>query len=117
MNQSVRFFKRKYSTLVLTFLILIFISPVSLLAQINWKLVTDKAEFAGRSKFGLINFHGKMWVLNGFYSSNSFPDIWNSSDGKTWKRVLETAPYPARMSFTTHVFKEQIWIFGGKDIC
>jgi hypothetical protein len=42
-------------------------------------------------------------------------DVWSSSDGKTWTREPD-APWSRRSAQYSAVFKNRLWIFGGKGI-
>jgi hypothetical protein len=69
-----------------------------------------------------VAFRGKIWVMGGQTIPNiaAAPeafhrDIWNTSDGIHWERVMPSEPYwSARgMIGGSAVFKDRIWILGG----
>jgi hypothetical protein len=45
--------------------------------------------------------------------TNALDDIWYSSDGVTWNRQAEYAPWAPRSPLVT-VFRDQLWIYSGK---
>lgn len=89
---------------------------------IAWEMVTDRVPWAPRAAHHTVAFQGKIWVMGGqtipkhvhgcpefFYN-----DVWNSSDGVHWERVLENAPWtPRGMIGGNVVFGERIWLLGG----
>src|SRR5205807_8426237 len=40
-------------------------------------------------------------------------DVWSSSDGVNWTRVIANAPWPARSKHTSVAFNNRIWVIGG----
>jgi hypothetical protein len=59
----------------------------------------------------------KMWLLGGgiarYHPFRAYNDVWNSPDGKTWRKVLDRAPWPPRIWSTSAVYRDRIWILGG----
>ena len=43
----------------------------------------------------------------------TYNDVWCSSDGAKWTRVLEHAPWAERMWVVTEVYAGKLWIMGG----
>ncbi|MHB8736840.1 MAG: thioredoxin family protein [Terriglobales bacterium] len=67
-------------------------------------------------------FQDKIWVMGGQTMPGFAPskevfhrDIWNSSDGARWERVMPREPFwPARgMIGGSVVFKDRMWVLGG----
>ncbi len=58
---------------------------------------------------------GKLWVHAGWEGkpTHSLNNIWYSTDGTTWVRQTEHAPWAPR-SPRTVVYKDKLWIFTGK---
>jgi len=60
----------------------------------SWVCVTEEAAFSPRDTAEDLVFGGKMWLSNGYYHGNVLTrDLWSSTDGKTWTRVLDATPY------------------------
>jgi hypothetical protein len=71
------------------------------------------------------SFKGKLWLMGGASEKTSDPpekhypkfttynDVWCSSDGANWTRVLEHAPWEERMWFVSKVYAKRMWIIGG----
>lgn len=91
----------------------------------NWTCATKDAPFGNRYGSAVTAFGGKLWLMGGAVSKASDPpekhyptystynDVWCSSDGANWTRVLEHAPWEERMWFVSKVYAKQMWIIGG----
>lgn len=92
---------------------------------ISWTLVTAAAPYGARFASGVAVFNNKLWLLGGVTKDGgdppgsyypfftSFNDVWSSSDGSTWQRVLAEAPWSRRLWFCTPVFDSRLWVIGG----
>lgn len=78
----------------------------------NWETVAEKSELPDRVFHGLIVFGGKMWLMGGYDGKKYHNDIWNSTDGVRWKKVVERAEWSPR-NLGVFEFKNRFWIFGG----
>jgi len=82
----------------------------------QWKLATAQAPWAPRAYHAALAFDGKLWVFAG---GNYLPtyeahnDVWCSSDGVHWTRVVEKAPWAARIWASAVVYKRHMWLLGG----
>ena len=67
----------------------------------NWEQATGNAGWTPRLGAAGVVFDGKMWILGGseqyfFGTEKSLRnDVWCSSDGKEWKQVTASAPWPS----------------------
>lgn len=77
---------------------------------IHWEDMGD-APWNPRHGFGCVSYQGKMWIISG----DSNRDIWNSVDGKTWTCVQYDVPFNWRYFPYVTVFKDRIWLIGGKN--
>ncbi len=84
----------------------------------NWIEVKAAGHFAPRMEHSTTVFDNKLWVIggraigdDGFF--NPYNDIWQSSDGKNWKKVEVKTPFPARHSHSTLVYNNALWVIGG----
>ncbi len=79
-----------------------------------------------RDSHSVFVFQNKMWVLGGLDSDNSkidgvpdyeqsiyYNDIWNTSDGTNWTRVVEHADFPYIRSASVVPFKGSLYMYGG----
>lgn len=93
----------------------------------NWTLVTNDAPWEERNAFGFVYFKNKLWVLGGFTNNInasldveedvSYNDVWASNDGGlTWVEVLAEAPWDKRFYHTATVYKNKMWVIGGRPL-
>lgn len=82
----------------------------------HWKLETEHAPWAARAYHAAVVHDGRIWVLGG---GNYVPDyearndVWSSRDGVLWELVTEQAPWPARLWFSSVVYRDHLWVLGG----
>jgi len=88
----------------------------------TWNRVNQAVPWGPRALHHTVAFQGKIWVLGGqtvpqFARAGEvfYRDIWNTSDGIHWQRVVPQEPYwSARgMIGGSVVFKDRLWILGG----
>lgn len=82
----------------------------------RWEVLAEKSNFPNRVFYGSVVFNDKIWLLGGFDGKNYYNDVWNSSDGVRWTRVLDKAAWsPRNVGHIGNavVFKNRIWIIGG----
>ena len=77
-----------------------------------------------RERIGAVVFNNKLWVIGGngypaFGNTNSpaaaYNDVWSSSDGTTWTVATAAAAFNARTNPAVFVYKNKMWVAGGKD--
>lgn len=82
----------------------------------NWTCVTSAADWSPRAYHQALAHDGKLWVFGGgnyvpkYHAKN---DVWCSTDGKSWTRVSESAPWTPRLWFTAAVYRNRMWVLGG----
>ncbi len=77
------------------------------------------ADWEGRHTAGYAVFRDRMWIVGGDVNQGHYQnDVWNSSDGKHWKRVNPEAPVPwaPRALHYTVVHDDRIWVMGGQTM-
>jgi len=89
-----------------------------------WTKAVDSAGWAPRGIIhGKAVFDNKIWLLGGGlygilplpYSEVYYNDVWNSPDGIHWTRVLEHAPWIARIHHSVEVFDGKLWVMAGHN--
>jgi alpha-tubulin suppressor-like RCC1 family protein len=88
---------------------------------LTWSRVTERAAFGPRRSARVHSLGDRLYLIGGYASDDlnqrygDQQDVWSSTDGKVWTRVLETAPWPKRKagSFGSAVFNGQLWVIGG----
>ena len=89
---------------------------------VHWRQATANAEWGKRNMHVTMVHDGKLWVMGGQTVPQFVPgvpeafynDVWNSSDGVKWTRVLEHAPWsPRGMIQGSVVMHGRMWLLGG----
>ncbi len=83
--------------------------------QNRLQLVTPDAPFGRRREHTSLGFGGKLWLIAGTDGTNLKNDIWNSTDGLTWTKVVDHAAFSPRRSHASVVFNNKMWVIGGLD--
>lgn len=87
----------------------------------RWNLVTDRVYWGPRVLHYTVVFRDALWIMGGqtmpaFAAAPEmfFNDVWRSTDGAHWDRVLEHAPWSQRGQIGgSAVMNGRIWILGG----
>ncbi len=92
---------------------------------VNWECAIADAPYGPRSGSAIAVYKDKLWLMAGAVKQTNKPpesiypflttynDVWCSSDGAKWTRVLEHAPWAERMWVVTEVYAGKLWIMGG----
>ena len=76
----------------------------------------SSADFNARCGHRTLVFDNKIWLLGGsqnHFGSNSFNDVWYSTDGTSWTQATSSATFPPRGYFSSFVYNDKMWIVGG----
>ncbi|MDD5050249.1 MAG: serine hydrolase [Candidatus Pacebacteria bacterium] len=96
-------------------------------SSLTWTQTKTNAEgWPKRDSHSVFVFDNKMWVLGGLDADSSkiagvpdyesaiyYNDIWNTSDGVNWTRVVEHADFPYIRSASVVNFKGVLYMYGG----
>jgi hypothetical protein len=92
---------------------------------VKWQCAIADAPFGPRFGSAVAVYGERLWLLGGATTEASAPpekhypkytthnDVWCSSDGVQWTRVIEHAPWAERMWFVSQVYAGKLWIIGG----
>jgi hypothetical protein len=83
----------------------------------KWVEATSKAQFPERSLHTSVVFNNKMWVIGGSGYDGFMVyknDVWFSSDGIKWKKIEMASGFSKRYGHASIVFKDKIWVIGGR---
>lgn len=86
---------------------------------INWSELSAHAQFSPRIAPQGVEFNGQMWLVGGFatdgrISDRSTDEIWRSSDGLNWSRVITSGTiFSPRAGHNLVVFNNRLWVIGG----
>lgn len=85
---------------------------------VNWSFAGN-APFSARVGTPLVAFNGKLWIFGGtenYFSETTAAfknDVWSSTDGVTWERVAEHAPWSPRAFANAAVLGDKLFLVGG----
>ncbi len=94
---------------------------------VHWACACREAPYGERSAAAVVSYGGKLWVMGGamkapnippekgYKDNTTFNDVWCSTDGARWTRVVEHAPWTPRQWFIAKEYAGEIWIVGGYD--
>jgi hypothetical protein len=78
----------------------------------DWIRVTPNAAFSPRDTAEDLIFNNKMWISNGYYHGNQLTcDLWSSTDGAEWTRVLDATPYDGYSELVA--YQNKMWAVKG----
>lgn len=83
---------------------------------ITWTVETASAPFENRMLFSLVSHNGKMYVIGGRYSMNSYGNsgVWSSSDGSHWTQMTAAPTFSNYLSNAKAIsFNDKIYLLGG----
>jgi len=83
---------------------------------VRWTKLTDRAPWSPRAYHAALAYRERIWVFGGgnyvpTYSATN--DVWSSADGRQWTKVTDRAAWPARIWFSSLVYKDRMWVLGG----
>lgn len=79
----------------------------------TWETIGHNTNLPKRVFYGAIVFDGKMWIIGGFDGRRYHNDVWNSTDGVHWERIIDNSPWSPRTPAVIAVFNSKIWLMGG----
>jgi hypothetical protein len=90
----------------------------ALMAQpvtVDWVRVVEHATWKPRDSCGEVVHDGRMWLLGGWFDSNSLGprDVWASRDGADWQEVTHEAGWKHGDIPTSLTFDGRMWMMGG----
>lgn len=86
----------------------------------DWKLETKNAAWSKRQIHHTpLVLNDKIWLIGGgiftgsYYPFTAYNDVWCSSDGRHWTKILDHAPWEPRIWGSSVVYKNRLWLIGG----
>ncbi|WP_459212186.1 Kelch repeat-containing protein [Aquimarina rhabdastrellae] len=88
--------------------------------ELNLSVGLNQSNLPTRKGFEMIEFDGKYWFFGGeepsiTRNSTYYNDIWNSTDGINWNKVVDNAAWQERSNFNLLEFDNKLWIVGGEN--
>lgn len=83
----------------------------------EWSLL-GSAPWSPRDSSGELVQNGRLWIIGGWVSSYepALRDVWTSSNGVDWTRVVAEAPWSHSDLAMAVTFKGRAWLMGGYDL-
>ncbi len=72
--------------------------------------------FSGRQYHDVVVFNNELYLIGGYDGSFYYNDVWKSSDGATWTKVIDQAQFSGRYSHSVVVFNNELYFIGGESI-
>jgi hypothetical protein len=85
---------------------------------ITWTQATASAAWSSRRGHSSVVYDNKMWVIGGLNNASGtlrYNDVWHSTDGVTWTQATSNAAWTKRVSHTSVVYNDNMWVIGGSD--
>lgn len=81
----------------------------------KWVEATPEAFTPGRRNHATVSHNGKLYVIGGWNDAthSRLNDVWESADGKVWKRLVENAPFDARSDHAAISHNGKLYVVGG----
>ncbi|MEO0108950.1 MAG: hypothetical protein ABIK62_07275 [candidate division WOR-3 bacterium] len=83
---------------------------------VSWEAATLAAPWGPRGHPEVVSWHDTMWLMGGWLRVDTqlyANDIWCSTDGENWTRVIEAAPWSRRTGHRAVVCDNRVWVTGG----
>jgi len=92
---------------------------------VNWEALTDSAGWEGRAGLMAAAFKGRLYVFGGSRNDDAsiiggppqriyYNDVWRSTDGASWERVTQHAPWSPRAGSAVTVKDGWLYLLGGE---
>lgn len=79
----------------------------------SWEQVGASSSLPHAIFYAAASFKGALWIIGGYDGNAATAEVWKSTDGLVWTRVVEKAPWSARSGAKTVVFKDHLYLIGG----
>lgn len=79
----------------------------------KWQTVGQSSSLPPIVFYAAASFRGAMWILGGFNGREATAEIWRSTDGLVWTRVVNRAPWSPRAGAKAVVFQDRLYMLGG----
>jgi hypothetical protein len=79
----------------------------------SWTTVGRSATLPKVVFYAGASFRGAMWILGGYDGRQESAEVWRSTDGLSWQRVVASAPWGRRSGAKAVVFRDRLFLLGG----
>ncbi len=78
----------------------------------KWETL-GRSNLPSRVFYSAVSFRGSIWLLGGDDGAGTRNDVWRSTDGLNWIKVMDNAPWSPRTGASAFVFRNRLWLIGG----
>lgn len=83
----------------------------------TWETVGAATTLPQTVFYAAVSFRGAIWLLGGYNRQHQeTAEVWQSTDGLTWRLVVATAPWSPRAGAGAVVFRDRLYLIGGGRI-
>lgn len=81
----------------------------------DWIQESPAVAWQARDSQAEVVYKNHLWIFGGWFNSKEAPprDVWNSTDGKNWNLINNSAPWIHSDLSMSIVFKNKMWMMGG----
>lgn len=79
----------------------------------TWEEVGASSSLPHAIFYAAASFKSALWIIGGYNGDAATAEVWKSTDGLVWTRVVEKAPWSARSGAKTVVFHDRLYLIGG----
>lgn len=83
----------------------------------SWEAVGRSTTLPKLVFYAAASYKGKLWILGGYDAQRrETSEVWRSTDGLNWEKVLDRAPWSPRSGASAAVFRNRLYLIGGGRI-
>ena len=93
----------------------------ALLLSCNNPTTSPDPTFSRRSQHAAVALNNELYLIGGYDGTNALNDVWKSTDGQSWTRVLTDTPNPPstqlsrRLRHEAVALGDELYLIGGND--
>jgi hypothetical protein len=82
----------------------------------SWTTVGRASNLPQIVFYAAASFRDALWILGGYDGARDRAEVWRSTDGLSWQRVVSQAPWSARSGAKAIVFRDRLLLIGGGQL-
>jgi hypothetical protein len=76
----------------------------------KWQTISTESNFPKRFFYHPFAFKNKLWIIGGEDKTTKYADVWNSSDGITWRKQKDNLPFGKRSGSQVVLLKGKLFL-------
>jgi len=76
----------------------------------NWQTISTESNFPQRFFYHPFVFKNKIWIIGGEDKKTKYADVWNSSDGITWRKQKDNLPFGKRSGSQVVLLNKKLFL-------